>query len=108
MIVYVENSEQSTRKATRIEFRKFSGYKVNIQKLKCISIRLAIKYWKLKILNIYIIALKSIKQVLENILKGLCAENYKMLMKEIKKILKKRDKHYIHGFKTVKTAVFSI
>lgn len=48
------------------------------------------------------------KTSLRKYLKGLCAENYKMLMKEIKKFLKNRDIHYIHGFKTVKIAVISI
>lgn len=47
------------------------------------------------------------KTSLRKYLKGLCAENYKMLMKERKKILKNRDTHYIHGFKTVKRLQFS-
>lgn len=65
------------KKATRIEFRKFSRYKVNIQKVKCIFI-LGNKKLETEIFKHTLYNSTKIHEInLRKHVKGLCAENYK-------------------------------
>ena len=90
MILYIENPKDSIRKLLELisEFSKVAGYKINTQK------SLAFLYTynekserEIKESIAFIISTKRIKYLGINLpkeTKGLCIENYKTLMKEIK------------------------
>ena len=90
MILYIENPKDATRKQLELinEFGKVAGYKINAQK------SLAFLYTndekserEIKETLPFTIAIKSIKYLGINLpkeTKDLCAENSKILMKEIK------------------------
>ena len=89
MILYIENSKDTTRKLLELinEYSKFAGYKINMQK------SLALLYTnnektgrEIKETIPFTIAMKRIKYLgihLPKEIKNLYIENYKTLVKEI-------------------------
>ena len=105
MILYIENPKDSTRKLLELinEYNKVAGYKINTQK------SLAFLYTnnekterEIKETITFTIAMKRIKYLgiyLPKETKDLYIENYKILMKEIKKDTNNGEIYHIHGSK---------
>ena len=100
MILYMENSKDSTKKLLELihEFSKVAGYKINVEK------SVALLYTnneaterEIKELIPFIIAPKTIKYLGINLtkeVKNLHTENYRKLMKEIEEDKKKNGKGF--------------
>ena len=90
MILYIENSKDSTRKLLELinEYSKVSGYKINTQKsLEFLHNNNEKTEREIKEAITFTIAMKRIKYTGINLpkeTKDLYIENYKILMKEIK------------------------
>ena len=90
MILYIENPKDSTRKLLELinEYSKVAGYKINTQKsLEFLYTNNERTEREIKETISLTIATKRIKYLRINLpkeTKGLCIENYKTLMKEIK------------------------
>ena len=90
MILYIENSKDSVRKLLELisQFSKVAGYKINTQKsLAFLNTNNEKSEREIKESIPFTITTKRIKYLGLNLPKetiGLCIENYKMLMKEIK------------------------
>ena len=103
MILYIENSKDSTRKLLQLinEYSKVAGYKINTQK------PLAFLYTnnekterEIKETITFTIALKRIRYLGINLskeTKDLYIENYKTLMKEIKDDTNRWRSYHVHG-----------
>ena len=106
MILYIQNPKDTIRKLLELisEFSKVTGYKINTQK------SLAFLYTnneksggKIKESILFTIATKRIKYLGINLpkeSKELYIENYRMLMKEIKKMIQTDEEiFYVPGLK---------
>ena len=92
MILYMENPIDSTKSLLELihEFSKVAGYKINVQKsVAFLSTNNEATERQIKKLIPFTIAPRSVKYLGINLtkdVKDLYAENYRKLMKEIKKI----------------------
>ena len=94
MILYIENSKDSTQKLLELinKFSRVAGYKINIQKSATFLYSNEILEKEYKNTIPFKIAPQKIKYLrihLTKEVKDLCAENYKTLIKKIKEDSKK-------------------
>ena len=103
MILYIENSKESTRKLLELinEYSKVSGYKINTQKSLAFLYTINEKAEReIKETIPFTIATKRIKYLevyLPKQTKDLYIENYKTLMKEIKEDTNRWRNYHVHG-----------
>ena len=103
MILYIENPKDSTRKLLELinEYSKVAGYKINTQKSLAFLYTNNEKIEKeIKETIPFTIAMKRIKYLgiyLPKETKDLYIENYKTLVKEIKRTLIDGEIYHVHG-----------
>ena len=98
MILYMENPKDSTKKLLELvhEFKKVAGYKINAQKsVAFLYTNNEVTEREIKESIPFTVAQKTIKYLGINLtkeVKNLYTENYRKLMREMKKTHKKMEK----------------